>query len=258
MKFKPLATAIAGICLSIGAHATSTLEVKTINFKVTTTGGPFYWTSSTGMIGAIAQDQTGWSGVGTPSFGAWSTDTGTIPADTTASVTTAGGASATGTFSPSLSSLQVSTSAAGGFAQADRNWTGNFIVAANTTVKFEWDAYAYGVNAGNSKGPFAYAHENEMAVNSTVKVGNQQRTFQYYASAPAQSADGFEMGNATLEHHSISFKNTSNTWAYGSFQSNISAYTHDVVAPSVPEPESYALLLAGLGTIGMVLRRRRA
>ncbi|HEX5355085.1 MAG TPA: PEP-CTERM sorting domain-containing protein [Aquabacterium sp.] len=264
MKIKLLATAVAGICLSISAHATSSLEVKTINFKVTATGGPaplgyplFYWTSSNGTIGAIAQDQTGWTSPGSPSYGALLTDIATIPSDNQATVTTAAGASATGTFSSAMSALQVSTSDKGGFAQADRNWTGTFAVAAHTTVKFEWDAYAYGINNGNASGPFAYANENEMAVNSWVKVGNQQRTFQYLASGPAQSADGFELGNGTTEHFSITFKNTGNTWAYGSFQSGIQAYTRDVVAPAVPEPESYALLLAGLGTVGMMLRRRR-
>lgn len=256
MKIKSIALAVASLSLTLAAHAASTLEVQTINFKVTTSGGAFYWKGSTGTIGALAQDQTGWADIGTPSFGAWSIDTAAIPSDTTATVTTAAGATATGTFSPSMSSLKVSTSDAGGFALAERNWTGYFIVAANTTVKFEWDATAYGINTGNANDPFYYAHENEMAVNASVTVGNQLRTFQHYASAPAQSADGFELGDGTVEHFSITFKNTSSSWVQGSFQSNINAYTRDVVAPAVPEPESYALLLAGLGTAGALMRRR--
>lgn len=266
MTLKTLAAAVAGICLTVGAHATSSLEVKTINFTVTATGGPapigrplFFWTSSTGTIGAIAQDQTGWTSPGTPSFGALATDTAIIPSDTTASVSTTAGASAIGTFSPLLSKLQVSTSNKGGFAEADRNWTGTFGVAAHTTVTFEWDAYAYGINTGNSQGSFAYANENEMAVNSWVKVGNQQRSFQFIASQPAQSADVLELGNnKATEHFSITFKNNGDSLVYASFQSGIQAYTRDVVAPSVPEPESYALLLAGLGTVGVMMRRRRA
>jgi hypothetical protein len=258
MKIKTLATAIAGVCLSIGAHATSSLEVKITNFKVSTTGGAFFWTGSTGTIGTLAQDQSGWTSPGVPSFDAFVTDTASIPSDTSASVTTAAGATASGTFSSGLSSLYVSTSDKGGYALADRNWTGSFALTAHATVKFEWDAYAYGTNSGNSDSSFAYAHENEMAVNSWVQVGNQQRTFQYFASAPAQSADGFELGNGTIEHHSISFKNTGNSVVYSSYKSGIQAYTRDVAAPAVPEPESYALLLAGLGTVGMMLRRRRA
>jgi len=38
--------------------------------------------------------------------------------------------------------------------------------------------------------------------------------------------------------------------------SNINFFVRDVVTP-VPEPETYALLLAGLGAIGMAARRRR-
>ena len=39
--------------------------------------------------------------------------------------------------------------------------------------------------------------------------------------------------------------------------SNINFFVRDVVTP-VPEPETYALLLAGLGAISVVVRRRRA
>lgn len=39
--------------------------------------------------------------------------------------------------------------------------------------------------------------------------------------------------------------------------SHASVYYNDVV-PGVPEPETYALMLAGLGVIGFVARRRRA
>jgi len=257
MNHKTLVAGLAAACLCAGAHATSTLEVQTINFKVTATGGSFFWTGSNGTIGTLAQDQTGWSAPGTPTFGAWVIDNATIPSDNQAAVVTAGGATASGTFAPGLSTLKVSTSADGGFAQAERNWIGSFAVTAHTTVKFEWDAYAYGINAGNTAGPFAYAHENEMTVNSSVKVGNQQRTFQYHASAPAQSADGFELGGGPVEHFSITFKNTSNSVVYGTFQSSIQAYTRDVVAPAVPEPQTYAMVLAGLGTMGMLRRRRK-
>jgi hypothetical protein len=258
MKKNQLAALIATCLVAAGAHAASTLEVKTINFKVTSTGF-FAWTGSNGTISTVARDQIGWQSAGTPDFGAWSNDTATIPGDNAASVTTAAGASASGTFSPGISTLNVSTSADGGFAQASRDWTGTFVLAAHAQVTFEWDAYAYGVNSGNTSGrSFVYDHDNEMAVNSSVKVGNQMRTFQYLATGAAQSADGFELGNGTTEHFSITFKNTSNTFAYSSFRSSIQAYTNDVTAPAVPEPESYALVLAGLGTAALLMRRRRA
>lgn len=42
----------------------------------------------------------------------------------------------------------------------------------------------------------------------------------------------------------------------GSLNFNINASTGDYYVPAIPEPESYAMLLAGLGLIGMIARRR--
>ncbi len=39
--------------------------------------------------------------------------------------------------------------------------------------------------------------------------------------------------------------------------SNLTLFIRDVVATPVPEPETYALMLAGLGVIGFVARRRK-
>lgn len=40
--------------------------------------------------------------------------------------------------------------------------------------------------------------------------------------------------------------------------SNLTLFTRDVVTTPVPEPESYALMLAGLGVMGFMARRRKA
>lgn len=37
----------------------------------------------------------------------------------------------------------------------------------------------------------------------------------------------------------------------------ISQVQPDLVAPAIPEPETYALMLAGLGVVGLIARRRR-
>ena len=42
----------------------------------------------------------------------------------------------------------------------------------------------------------------------------------------------------------------------GSLNFNINASTGDSYIPPIPEPESYAMLIAGLGLIGMIVRRR--
>jgi hypothetical protein len=40
--------------------------------------------------------------------------------------------------------------------------------------------------------------------------------------------------------------------------SNLALFVRDVQVTAVPEPESYALMLAGLGMVGVVVRRRRS
>ncbi len=39
--------------------------------------------------------------------------------------------------------------------------------------------------------------------------------------------------------------------------SNLTLFARDVVTTPVPEPETYALMLAGLGAMGFIARRRR-
>lgn len=56
---------------------------------------------------------------------------------------------------------------------------------------------------------------------------------------------------------SVSFNNLSSQAQLGNFYSEIGVGGASMLA-AVPEPESYALLLAGLGVVGGVVRRRRA
>jgi hypothetical protein len=63
---------------------------------------------------------------------------------------------------------------------------------------------------------------------------------------------------------SIAFYNVSYTGAspfalhlFGSDLAGASVYSGDVTVTAVPEPETYALMLAGLGLMGFIARRRR-
>lgn len=254
MKSHVIAAAIFALAATGASHAASTLTSSVLNFKVTAPEGSFTWISSNGTLLASAQDLD-WTS-GQPQFKPAVTDTATIPADNTASVTSAGGSKATSTFNSPTSTLEVSTGAAGGHAEASRSWTGWFYIKANTTVVFEWDSQVFGSNSGN--GGLSVSPENidHMYVEATVSVGNQTRRFKHEASGMAFEDAGFELGDTTTEHYSITFKNTTDSPMRMSFHSNVKAVTHDVAA--VPEPEGIALALGGLAALGFMSRRRNA
>lgn len=66
--------------------------------------------------------------------------------------------------------------------------------------------------------------------------------------------DGTESGSGTL-HLGFDFTDDSTRWLQ--FQAHTELVNNGLPLPAVPEPSAYAMLLAGLGMIGLVVRRRR-
>ena len=83
-----------------------------------------------------------------------------------------------------------------------------------------------------------------------------------------QFIDEFEFTNQSTTHSfglqgpgkyrtEVTAYSTGSNTAYGSIQTQIEYASNPDVTP-VPEPETYALLLAGLGVMGFVARRRKS
>jgi hypothetical protein len=71
----------------------------------------------------------------------------------------------------------------------------------------------------------------------------------WWSYGPASSADARMMA--------VSFSNVSGHDLTGNFSLNTSVSGFSQSAVPVPEPETYAMMLAGLGALGFISRRRR-
>lgn len=84
--------------------------------------------------------------------------------------------------------------------------------------------------------------------------GGGQVSFSGPASPPGLSTTTFDQLTAPLSFTGL----TSLTLTMTGYSSSAYAAIDNLVLTPVPEPETYALFLAGLGLIGVVARRRRA
>jgi hypothetical protein len=81
----------------------------------------------------------------------------------------------------------------------------------------------------------------------SLKAGDQFSLFYYDGSGPAVSSIDFSTLGVNL-----------NNQGQPQGLSHASLYAVEGPVPNIPEPETYALMLAGLGVVGFVARRRRS
>ncbi|CAG1017829.1 hypothetical protein BURC_02526 [Burkholderiaceae bacterium] len=80
-----------------------------------------------------------------------------------------------------------------------------------------------------------------------LKAGNQFSLYFYDGSGDAISSIDFSTEGTNLNNQGIP-----------NALSHASLYAGSPIVPGIPEPETYALMLAGLGIVGFMARRRRA
>lgn len=138
------------------------------------------------------------------------------------------------------------------------NFSGNKVQIGTTTDYFEFEtsqAGNYWANfAGSSTGNVSFTIDSVMLNGSVLTI--QPGTDDYSGTNRFR----FTLDNVSLdESFELAVTYTALNKSYQSEGKAFGSYNGTVtIAPAVPEPETYALLAAGLGAICFVARRRRA
>jgi len=137
------------------------------------------------------------------------------------------------------------------------NFNGNKLQIGTNTDHFEFEtleAGNYWANfAGSSTGHVSFTIDSVKLNGSTLTV--QPGSDDYSGS----NRFGFTLTNVALDDtFSLDVTYTAQTIGYQTEGKPFGSYNGTVtIAPAVPEPETYALLAAGLGAICFIARRRR-
>jgi hypothetical protein len=130
------------------------------------------------------------------------------------------------------------------FVELDTNSNNSMFqdITASGVVKLTFD-YMARVNTGATNGLTFSFGGAPISVLTNASGGSNPNAWQQYTGY-------FDFGS-TLSTKTLRFTATSISDSYGASLDN-------VVVTAVPEPETYAMMLAGLGLMGTIVRRRKS
>jgi hypothetical protein len=142
------------------------------------------------------------------------------------------------------------------------NWYTNFTLSNNTLLLVTMNAstsagITIGYDSVNGINEYANANASVSLSGTGASGSGSQSAYDnssssvngWWSYGPASSADARMMA--------VSFSNVSGHDLTGNFSLNTSVSGFSQSAVPVPEPETYAMMLAGLGALGFISRRRR-
>jgi hypothetical protein len=119
----------------------------------------------------------------------------------------------------------------------------DFATSSSGTAYVSHDSISYGTNGKIS---------GQGALIATANIGIPLSFYELSDSLGTQDPNYSAAGKATIQQYSQSgFGNNTFTLASNG------TLTYTAAVAAVPEPETYALMLAGLGLVGVVARRRK-
>ena len=137
------------------------------------------------------------------------------------------------------------------------NQNTNYSPTSNST--FTWslsfDLTGFDASSASFSGQWAADNKGVLLLNGNViSTISSERGYAGWTSFAASS--GFLAGVNTLQF--VVTDTVDRTYNFTGLRAEfLSSNVNATIAPSVPEPHSYALMLAGLGALGFVARRRR-
>lgn len=271
-KSMPVALATAALAAAPLAHAEADATVSASNLTISLTdlkpddavAPSLTWLNGESFVSAdvrnagAAQSTSLYSGLFLPS-----TATATLPIGSVIAVTTGDGPSSSGvTIQGRVYSLDGSWSSMSGFAGPVSS--GVLTLSPQTQVTFSLDVSLHvvttvGLDSFGSEDASAFTSLFLTVSGSPTTYGTGKELIAAYTQMPDTLHRMHSFGEDLQYTGTLSFtyQNTTDLsqQALFSWQSGVLGFSY---SSPVPEPETSVLLLAGLGAIGFVARRRKA